>query len=100
MQRKQLPLGVKNKLSLFVLGITFMRRWLPLQTVFLQLTWGSIVRLSQLIAVFSRFTRKLAALKHVPAGFAYSSGTNTDFLTVDQLPELIRCHVDPEFQPI
>lgn len=30
-------------------------------------------------------------------GFRYSSGTNTEFLTVKQLRELIRLHVDPEF---
>jgi UDP-N-acetylglucosamine 4,6-dehydratase (inverting) len=31
--------------------------------------------------------------KPVPQGFAYDSGTNTDFLTVDQLRVLIRKHV-------
>ena len=31
--------------------------------------------------------------KPVPQGFAYDSGTNTDFLTVDQLRALIRKHV-------
>jgi len=36
----------------------------------------------------------------VPAGFAYNSGTNPDFLTVNQLRSLIREHVDPAFQPI
>ena len=35
--------------------------------------------------------------KKVPAGFAYNSGTNSEFLTVDQLRELIRQHIDPEF---
>jgi UDP-N-acetylglucosamine 4,6-dehydratase len=33
----------------------------------------------------------------LPQGFAYNSGTNPDFLSVDQLRELIRIHVDPEF---
>lgn len=33
----------------------------------------------------------------VPQGYAYNSGTNPDFLTVDQLRQLIREHVDPEF---
>ena len=32
-------------------------------------------------------------------GFRYSSDTNTDWLTVDQLRELIRANVDPEFTP-
>ena len=31
--------------------------------------------------------------KEVPHGFAYSSGSNTDFLTVDQLRELIELHM-------
>jgi UDP-N-acetylglucosamine 4,6-dehydratase len=30
-------------------------------------------------------------------GFRYSSGTNTDWLTVTQLRELIRLHIDPNF---
>lgn len=36
--------------------------------------------------------------KAVQPGFAYNSGTNPDFLTVEQLRELIRQHVDPDFQ--
>lgn len=35
----------------------------------------------------------------VPDGFRYSSGTNTHWLTPDQIRELIRLHVDPTFQP-
>lgn len=34
----------------------------------------------------------------VAPGFSYNSGTNPDFLTVEQLRELIRLHVDPGFQ--
>lgn len=33
----------------------------------------------------------------VPHGFAYNSGTNEDFLTVEDLRALIRDHVDPAF---
>jgi len=33
----------------------------------------------------------------VAPGFAYDSGSNTDFLTVPQLRVLIRQHVDPDF---
>ncbi len=40
------------------------------------------------------------ALKPVPQGFAYDSGTNPDFLTVEQLRSLIREHVDPSFKPL
>jgi len=35
----------------------------------------------------------------VEPGFAYNSGSNSDFLSVDQLRDLIRTHVDPVFQP-
>jgi UDP-N-acetylglucosamine 4,6-dehydratase/5-epimerase len=35
--------------------------------------------------------------QRVPEGFKYSSGTNTDWLTVAQLREQIRAHVDPGF---
>lgn len=35
--------------------------------------------------------------KLVAPGFAYNSGTNPDFLTVEQLRELIRQDVDPNF---
>ena len=34
----------------------------------------------------------------VPAGFAYASGSNEDFLTVEELRTLIRVHVDPSFE--
>jgi FlaA1/EpsC-like NDP-sugar epimerase len=33
----------------------------------------------------------------VPPGYAYNSGTNPDFLGIEQLRELIRLHLDPEF---
>lgn len=33
----------------------------------------------------------------VPEGFCYNSGTNTDFLTIEQIRELIVQHVDPNF---
>lgn len=35
----------------------------------------------------------------VKPGYAYDSGSNTDFLTVEQIRELIRTHVDSEFEP-
>ena len=35
----------------------------------------------------------------VPQGFAYNSGSNPEFLSVEQLRELIREHVDSAFQP-
>jgi UDP-N-acetylglucosamine 4,6-dehydratase/5-epimerase len=36
-------------------------------------------------------------VKEVPQGFSYNSGSNTDFLTVQQLRSLIREHVLPDF---
>ena len=36
----------------------------------------------------------------VLSGFAYNSGTNSEFLTVEQLRVLIREHVDPNFMPV
>lgn len=36
----------------------------------------------------------------VPSGFSYNSGSNPEFLSVDQLRELIRAHVDCAFQPV
>ena len=35
----------------------------------------------------------------VPAGFAYNSGSNPEFLSVEQLRALIRQHVNPAFHP-
>ena len=39
------------------------------------------------------------AYQEVPQGFAYNSGSNPDFLSVDQIRGLIREHVDAAFQP-
>jgi UDP-N-acetylglucosamine 4,6-dehydratase len=38
--------------------------------------------------------------KVVPSGFAYDSGTNPEFLTVDQIRSLIKIHIDPTFKPV
>jgi len=38
-------------------------------------------------------------LKKVQPGFAYNSGSNTDFLSVDQLRKLIKDHVSHSFVP-
>ena len=35
--------------------------------------------------------------RQVGSTFKYSSGTNTDWLSIDQLRDLIRRHVDPAF---
>ena len=36
----------------------------------------------------------------VPPGFAYNSGTNPEFLSIEQIRALIVEHVDPTFQPV
>lgn len=38
--------------------------------------------------------------KQVENNFAYDSGTNEDFLSVDQIRALIKRHIDPEFAPV
>ena len=38
--------------------------------------------------------------KPVPPGFAYCSESNSEFLSVDQIQELIRAHIDPDFTPV
>lgn len=43
-------------------------------------------------AIVADYCRRRGA-RAVPGGFAYDSGTNPDFLTVEQLRELIRVHV-------
>jgi UDP-N-acetylglucosamine 4,6-dehydratase (inverting) len=49
-------------------------------------------------AVHERYLAATGATRVEP-GFTYSSGTNTRFLGVDELRELIRTHVDAAFQP-
>jgi UDP-N-acetylglucosamine 4,6-dehydratase/5-epimerase len=48
-----------------------------------------------------RFTKEryleITATKPVDPGFAYNSGSNSEFLTVEQLRKLIREHIDPSF---
>ena len=43
------------------------------------------------------FVKKTA--KRVPEGFTYNSGSNDEWLTKEQLRELIRIHIDPNFVP-
>jgi UDP-N-acetylglucosamine 4,6-dehydratase len=47
-----------------------------------------------------RYREKGIEYNLVPQGFAYESGSNPDFLSVEQLRTLIREHVSPSFQPI
>lgn len=36
--------------------------------------------------------------KYCPEGFKYNSGTNTEWLSIKQLRDLIKLHVDPDFE--
>jgi FlaA1/EpsC-like NDP-sugar epimerase len=47
----------------------------------------------------SQYFKTLNAQK-VPTGFAYESGSNADFLSVTKIRELIKTHMNPEFEPI
>jgi UDP-N-acetylglucosamine 4,6-dehydratase len=49
--------------------------------------------------VLQRYQEAGISSTAVPTGFAYNSGSNPEFLSVEQLRELIREHVDPAFQP-
>ena len=45
------------------------------------------------------YQRSGIPLQPVPHGFAYNSGSNPEFLSVEQLRTLIRTHVDAAFEP-
>jgi len=49
--------------------------------------------------IFERYCEHIPA-KRVAPGFAYHSGRNSDFLSVEQIRDLIRTHIDPAFVPI
>lgn len=50
--------------------------------------------------ILAEYKKEGIPYKSVPKGFTYDSGSNPDFLSVDQLRTLIREHVDPSFQPL
>jgi UDP-N-acetylglucosamine 4,6-dehydratase len=49
--------------------------------------------------VMKRYQSEGRRFSAVEPGFAYNSGSNPEFLTAEQLRELIREHVEPQFQP-
>jgi len=51
-------------------------------------------------SVQRRYQSACLPVRPVEVGFAYNSGTNSDFLSVEQLRDLIQQHVDPSFQPV
>ncbi len=50
-------------------------------------------------SVHSQYQNSGLSITPVEPGFAYNSGTNSDFLSVSQLRDLIREHVDSSFHP-
>lgn len=55
-------------------------------------------------AILSTDANKQKYLKHfnareVPVGFKYNSGTNTKWVNIEEMQELIKQFVDPEFKP-
>jgi UDP-N-acetylglucosamine 4,6-dehydratase len=56
-------------------------------------------------AILSTISKKEKYLKHynakeVERGFTYNSGTNTEWVSVEEMRELIKKYVDPNFKPI
>lgn len=47
-----------------------------------------------------RYLENLKTLKPVEAGFSYNSLTNPDYLTVNEIRNLIRENIDKDFQPV
>ena len=47
--------------------------------------------------IYNEFREKFSP---VPEGFTYNSGTNPDFLGVEELRELIKRHVCANFEPV
>ena len=51
-------------------------------------------------SVQQRYVESGLSVRPVDPGFAYNSGSNPDFLSVKQIRDLIRLHVDSAFQPV
>ena len=51
-------------------------------------------------STLKRYQNKKIEYLPVKAGFAYNSGTNPDFLSINQLRDLINKHVDHSFVPV
>jgi UDP-N-acetylglucosamine 4,6-dehydratase (inverting) len=51
-------------------------------------------------STWEAYQKANTSVQSVPKGFAYNSGTNSEFLSVEQLRGLIRQHVDEAFKPL
>ena len=52
------------------------------------------------LRLYQRYKEAGISFLDVPQGFAFNSGTNPDFLNVEQLRSLIRQHVNSAFVPL
>ena len=50
--------------------------------------------------LLKKYEEKNIRFAKVIEGSTYNSGNNTDFLTIEEIRNLIKLHVDPEFKPI
>lgn len=65
----------------------------------------STIDLGKYYAILPSGCDKARYLNHhnateVRPGFSYNSGENTDWISVSQMQDLIKAHVDPQFKPI
>ena len=51
-------------------------------------------------ALHNKYQDSSITMKRVPAGFSYNSGSNPDFLNINQIRLLIKENIDPDFAPI
>tara|TARA_B100000886_G_scaffold54682_1_gene33541 strand:+ start:5896 stop:6903 length:1008 start_codon:yes stop_codon:yes gene_type:complete len=49
---------------------------------------------------FKKYLELYPSYKKVPFGFNYSSGNNNHFLTIQEIRELIKDHIDANFKPV
>ena len=49
--------------------------------------------------VHSKYSNSGQLIKKFREGISYNSGTNPDFLTVEEIRDLIIKHIDKDFQP-
>ncbi len=50
--------------------------------------------------VYKKYKETKGSIKSVEKGFAYNSGNNPEFLSVEDIRSLIRKHVDSDFEPV
>ena len=51
-------------------------------------------------AIHNKYQESSINIKRVPAGFSYNSGSNPNFLNINQIRLLIKENIDPDFAPI